>query len=205
MNIRTMVLLLCLAGCAGQKQNDAAGETPIAAQATLVLDSLLAYDSEQALIQHFGAANISRDTAWLPEGMGQYMVTVLYPGTRNEVMFEWSDSATYSTLDAITVSSDSSAWMSNGVNVGTNMMELIELNGGDFSFSGFGWDHGGNASFGDEGRLRGLNIVLESSEQMMAQEQQDSLMGDQMVSTKSTAARLNNPLVRVIRLVKERD
>lgn len=200
-----LVLLLCLAGCSGQKVNEPSEETAAASPSTYVLDSLLAYDSEQALIERFGAQNISRDTTWLPEGMGQYMVTVLYPGTNNEVTFEWSDSASYSTLDVVTVSSDSSDWTTNGVKVGTSMAELVEINGADFTFSGFGWDYGGNASFGDEGRLRGMSIVLESSEQMMTQEQQDSLMGDQIVSSKSTAARLNNPVVRVIRLVKERD
>ena len=62
-----LILLLCLAGCSGQKENEAAEETSAAPPSTYVLDSLLTYDSEQALIERFGAQNVSRDTAWLPE------------------------------------------------------------------------------------------------------------------------------------------
>jgi hypothetical protein len=205
MKIPALILLICLVACSGQKENAVAETASEPAPTSFVLDSLLTYDSEQALIDRFGAENIKRDTAWLPEGMGQYMVTLLYPSTRNEVTFEWADSATYSSLDAIEISDDSSDWETHGVKVGTDMLTLVNLNGDDFTFSGFGWDYGGQASFDEGDRLRGLDIVLESSEAMMTQEQQDSLMGDQTVYSKSTAARLNNPVVRVVRLVRERD
>jgi hypothetical protein len=85
------------------------------------------------------------------------------------------------------------------------MTELVELNGADFTFSGFGWDYGGYASFGEEGKLWGLTIRLGASELEMTQAQQDSLIGDQPVSSTSAAARANNPVVELIRLVKERD
>ena len=200
-HVLALVLLLCLIGCGGQKE---ATSTSDASQ-TFILDSLLAFESEQALIEKFGADNIGRDTAWLPEGMGQIMVTLLYPGTKNEVQFEWSDSVSYSTLDAVEVTADSSDWSSHGVKIGTPMTELVDLNGGDFTFSGFGWDYGGYAFFGDEGKLRGVTIRLGSSAKEMTQEQQDSLLGDQQVSSKSLAARANDPEVEVIRLIKERD
>jgi hypothetical protein len=199
------IFLSLLTACSGQKASETSKEVSASSPSVYVLDSLLSFDSEEALIDRFGAQNIARDTAWLPEGMGQIMVTVLYPDTRNEVTFEWSDSASYSTLDAVTVSTDSSEWISNGVKVGTDLMQLIELNGGDFTFSGFGWDYGGHTSFGDDGQLRGIAVILESSEKMMTQDQQDSLIGDRVVSSRSTAARLNNPSVRTLRLVKERD
>jgi hypothetical protein len=199
--VLALVLLLCLFACGGQKEAASTGD----ASQTFILDSLLAYESEQALIEKFGADNIGRDTAWLPEGMGQIMVTLLYPGTKNEVQFEWSDSLSYSTLDAVEVSADSSDWSSHGVKIGTPMSELVNLNGGDFTFSGFDWDYGGYAFFGDEGKLRGVTIRLGSSAKEMTQEQQDSLIGDQQVSSKSLAARANDPVVEVIRLIKERD
>lgn len=201
MKTAQMMLLLSLFSCGGQKEatnsNEAAHE--------FILDSLLVYESEKALIEKFGAQNIGRDTAWLPEGMGQIMVTLLYPGTKNEVTFEWSDSVSYSTLDAVEVSNDSSDWSSHGVKIGTTMSELVDLNGSDFTFSGFDWDYGGYAFFGDEGKLRGVTIRLGSSNREMTQEQQDSLIGDQQVSSASLAARANDPVVKVIRLMKERD
>lgn len=199
-------ILLVVAGCTTQKDQVATNlpETDPSGEG-LILDSLLNYDSEQALIDRYGEENISRDTAWYPEGMDQYMVTLLYPGTKNEVMFSWLDSGSYIGLDEITVSADSSEWTTRGVRIGTSLMELVELNGGHFTFSGFGWDYGGYVSWGDEGKLRGLTVRLNSSEAMMAQEQLDSLIGDQTVSSKSTAARLNNPVVSEIRLLKERE
>jgi hypothetical protein len=39
----------------------------------------------------------------------------------------------------------------------------------------------------------------------MAQEQLDSLIGDRTVLSRSTAARLNNPVVSEMRLLKERE
>jgi hypothetical protein len=200
-----LILLICLAACSGQKENTVAESATALPSTSYVLDSLLTYDSEQALIERFGADNIRRDTAWLPEGMGQYMVTLLYPRTRNEVTFEWADSSSFSGLAAIEVSADSSEWGSHGVKIGTDMLTLVDLNGGDFTFSGFGWDYGGQASFAVEDGLGGMDLILESSEAMMSQEQQDSLMGDRLVYSKSTAARLNNPLVRVIRIARARD
>jgi len=137
--------------------------------------------------------------------MGQYMVTLLYPGTKNEVALSWLDSASYMGLDEIRVSTDSSEWISKGVMMGTPMSELVLLNGSHFTFSGFDWDYGGYTSWGESGRLRGLTVRLRSSEAMMAQEQLDSLIGDRTVLSRSTAARLNNPVVSEMRLLKERE
>src|SRR5689334_15760263 len=163
-NLLVYVSVLSMLGCGGQKETTNVDEG--VAEQSFILDSLLAFDSEQALIEKFGAENVGRDTAWLPEGMGQIMVTLLYPGTRNEVTFEWSDSISYSTLDAVEVSTDSSDWSSHGVRVGTPMSELVDLNGEEFTFSGFGWDYGGYASFGDEGQLRGVTVRLGSAEKV---------------------------------------
>jgi hypothetical protein len=197
------LMLLVLAACTTQK--DQVSEAPDMSDSSFILDSLLVYDSEQALVNRFGKENIARDTMWYPEGMGQYMVTLLYPGTNNEVIFTWLDSGSYMGLESVTVLMDSSAWSTRGVKIGTTMEELIELNGGHFTFSGFGWDYGGYPSWGDNGKLRGLEARLYSSEEMMAQEQLDSLMGDQTVSTKSTAARINNPVVSELKVLKQRD
>jgi hypothetical protein len=201
---RSLILALCCAlGCTAPP-NESVVNNPASGH-SFVLDSLLNYDSEQALINRFGKDNIGHDTAWYPEGMGQYMVTVLYPGTKNEVVFSWLDSASYMGLDEIRVSADSSDWTSKGVKIGTPMSELVLLNGGHFTFSGFDWDYGGFVGWDDNDKLRGLTIRLRSSEAMMAQEQLDSLIGDRTVYSKSTAARLNNPVVSEMRLLKERE
>src|SRR5690349_6371870 len=96
-----LILLLFLVACSGQKENTTADVAIDQTTPDFALDSLLMYASEAALIDHFGASNVTRDTVWLPEGMGQIMVTLLYPGTRNQVQFEWADSAGYRDIDAI--------------------------------------------------------------------------------------------------------
>jgi hypothetical protein len=201
---RLVLIAAVVIGCNTQKETLVESNVQ-AVDHTFVLDSLLNYDSEQELINRFGNENIGRDTAWYPEGMGMYMVTLLYPGTPNEVTFSWLDSASYMGLDEIRVLSDSSQWNTRGVMIGTTLTELIQLNGGHFTFSGFDWDYGGFTNWGDDGNLRGVTVRLKSSEEMMAQEQLDSLIGDRTVFSKSTAARLNNPVVSEIRLLKERD
>jgi hypothetical protein len=201
---RLLIVALCGAlGCTSLP-NESVVNAPTADH-SFVLDSLLDYDSEQELINRFGKENIGRDTAWYPEGMGQYMVTVLYPGTKNEVALSWLDSASYMGLDEIRVSADSSEWISKGVMIGTPLSDLVRLNGSHFSFSGFDWDYGGYTNWGEDGKLRGLTVRLRSSEAMMAQEQLDSLIGDRTVLSRSTAARLNNPVVSEMRLLKERE
>ena len=197
-----IVASCCAMGCTAPP-NESVVSSP-AADHSFVLDSLLNYDSEQELVNRFGRENIGRDTAWLPEGMGQYTVTVLYPGTKNEVSFSWLD-ATYFGLNEISVTADSSEWTSKGVRIGTPLSELVLLNGSHFTFSGFDWDYGGFVGWDDNDKLRGLTIRLRSSEAMMAQEQLDSLIGDRTVYSKSTAARLNNPVVSEMRLLKERE
>lgn len=166
-----------------------------------ILDSLLRFDSEAELISKFGKDNVNRDTAWYPEGMGQYMISVLYPGTNNEVEFTWKDSVAYTGLQELALHQDSSEWSTHGVRVGTTLEELIRLNKKDFTFSGFGWDYGGAVFWNEGGDLAELMITLDISNYDMPQNEQDSLLGDQSVSSKSPIARKSNPVVREILLV----
>ncbi len=187
-----------LAACTTKKENT---ETIANESQTFVLDSLLKYNSEAELIIKFGRENIARDTAWYPEGMGQYMISVLYPGTNNEVEFSWKDSVTFNGLQEIALHKDSSEWSTHGVKVGTTLEELIRLNKKDFTFSGFGWDYGGAVFWNEGGDLADLMITLDISNYDMPQNEQDSLLGDQSVSSKSPIARKSNPVVREILLV----
>jgi hypothetical protein len=165
-----------------------------------ILDSLLKYDSEQDLITKFGSQMITRDTSWYPEGMGQYIETVLYPNTKNEVRFVWSDSTSFSQLQYLSVVRDSSDWSTRGVKVGTRLNELVALNGKDFTFSGFGWDYGGAVAWEPGGNLIGLQLELCPSDYQDSDG--DSLIGDVSISSRSTVAKKNNPRVCEIILPK---
>jgi hypothetical protein len=172
----------------------------VATENKFILDSLLNYDSEEALIAKFGDENIAREEGWYPEGTGQYIATVLYPYTRNEVTFNWDDSASFSQLAYLSVGRDSSDWSTRGVKVGTRLRELVILNGKDFSFSGFGWDYAGVVAWEPGDKLAGIELTLGISN--FDEGEQDSLMGDIRISSRSNIAKKNNPYVSQIILTK---
>lgn len=190
--------IVILASCSTKNETEA--NTASESQ-TFILDSLLKYNSETELISKFGKENVARDTAWYPEGMGQYMISVLYPGTNNEVEFTWKDSIAFSGLQELALHQDSAEWSTHGIKIGSTLADLIRLNKKDFIFSGFGWDYGGAVFWNEGGDLTDLMITLDISNYDVPQIEQDSLLGDQSVSSKSPIARKNNPVVREILLV----
>jgi len=191
-------IVILAAACSTKKETN---EEKVTVPSKFVLDSLLQYDSEADLITFFGKENVSRDTAWYPEGMGQYMISVLYPGTNDEVEFTWNDSVTFKGLQEIVLHQDSSQWSTQGVKIGSTLQDLIKLNGKDFTFSGFGWDYGGNLFWSEGGNLSDLTLTLDISNYDIPPIEQDSLLGDQTISSRSNVARKNNPFVSEIILI----
>lgn len=197
-----LILVVVIAGCTPRDQQ---ATTSVPAEA-FILDSLFKYNSEAALAEAFGSANIARDTAWLPEGMGQYMVTLLYPGTRNEVSIAWDDSVNYAGMVEVTIYRDSADWRTHDIKVGTTLTELVRINGADFTFSGFGWDYGGYVMFGEGSKMADVTVALEPAryDELTAIER-DSLLGDQSISSKSPVAVGANPVVMSVRLTRPGD
>lgn len=196
--MKTIVALLSvtlLIACTATKEK--AEDSP-KAQQSFILDSLLKYNSEAELIASFGKENVARDTAWYPEGMGQYMISVLYPGTNNEVEFTWKDSVAFNQLLDVTLHQDSADWSTHGVKIGSTLQDLIKLNQKDFIFSGFGWDYGGALFWNEGGNLSDLSLTLDITNYDIPQIEQDSLLGDQTISSRSSIARKNNPVVSEI-------
>jgi hypothetical protein len=186
-------LVLVFAACTAKKESSESVKTQ---SQSFILDSLLRFDSEAELIAAYGKENVSRDTAWYPEGMGQYMISTLYPNTNNEVEFTWTDSITFSHLEELTLHQDSSQWSTHGVKIGSKLHDLIRLNGKDFTFSGFGWDYGGGVFWNDGGNLSDLQLTMDFADyDSISEIEQDSLMGEQTVSSKSPAAIKTNPAV----------
>ena len=190
------IVMVMMASCSSKK------DSPVtevkSSKPVFILDSLLRYNSEAELIAAFGKESVGRDTAWYPEGAGQYMITTLYPKTNNEVEFMWIDSASYTGLHLVRLHQDSSEWSTHGVKIGTTLHELIELNEKDFTFSGFGWDFGGQTTWSEGGNLSDLNLTLDLASYDLPQNEQDSLISDETISSTSAIARKNNPFVTEI-------
>jgi len=200
--ISLAIVIAIIASCTHKKDAPVIEEKNT--NSTFILDSLLRYNSETDLITAFGRENVGRDTAWYPEGMGQYMITTLYPHTSNEVEFVWNDSAAYTGLNYVRVYEDSSTWSTHGVKIGTTLNELIQLNGKDFTFSGFGWDYGGQLMWSEGGNLSDVDVTLDAANNEMPQSEQDSLLGEQTISSKSAIARKHNPIVTAISLAPKK-
>lgn len=113
------------------------------------LDSLLSFDSESALKEVF-KSNVVRSSAPLPEGMGVYPNTLLFPNSQNEVEFIWKDTSNLSGLLSIEISEKDTEWKTKeGITIGTGLQELEALNGQPFTFYGLGWDYAGVIIFED--------------------------------------------------------
>ena len=113
------------------------------------VDSLLSFNSEKELKKTFGKYAKS-SVGQLPEGMGEYSNTILFPGTRNEVEFTWTDRNEKAGLESIRLSGKNSDWKTKeGVHIGSSLKELQKLNGAPFIFYGLAWDYSGAIEWTD--------------------------------------------------------
>ena len=97
------------------------------------------------LVKVFGEANIQRRTVYGPEGAEKFSASVIFPDTANELIVFWQDDQ-YGTLpSSVSIRKQGSAWKTvQGIQIGTTLAELNEINKRPFSFFGFGWDYGGS-------------------------------------------------------------
>lgn len=114
------------------------------------LDSLLSFDSEEALKRVFGEA-VKRSIGYYPEGMGEYTHTLLFPDSKDEVAFVWEeDSVNLKKLQYIKVFGKHTDWKTKeGITIGTTIKELELLNKKPFTFFGLGWDYAGSINWVD--------------------------------------------------------
>jgi hypothetical protein len=165
------------------------------------LDSLLKFDSEDALKRVFGKY-VKRSIGYYPGCMGEYPITLLYSGTKNEVQFEWVDTVNFSGLSIIKINGELSDWKTKeGITIGTTLKELEKLNKKPFRFSGFGWDYGGMVNW--EGGYLDKRKVFVCLDYSTKSPESNELDGDKIdVSSDSDVAQKNNPIVREIRMIK---
>lgn len=120
--------------------------------AIMYFEDYAQFDTRTKLYEAYDAANLDEDTAWYAEGTVMVLTTLLTdPETGNLIQFAW-DEETGEKLDFIETW-NRTWWMEdakmqkvearNGLYTGMPLTELVEWNGEDFSFSGFGWDYAG--------------------------------------------------------------
>lgn len=142
----------------------------------------------------YGADQFVAATLNGPEGI-TYPGFHLFPGTDDELSIALDSSGFYAHTYR-----PGSHWASagHGVRVGTSLEELVRLNGRPFSFSGFGWDYGGNVTDWQGGELEGHRVRLTYDENSIYEEDRafmSNALGDQIVSSDNT--HLENKGIRV--------
>lgn len=169
---------------------------PEATTINFPLDSLLKFDSEEALKKAFDD-DVKRSVGYYPEGEGEYANTMLFEGTKNEVEFVWEDdSLNFSGLTYVIIQGKGTDWKTReGITIGTSLKELEKLNQKPFTFFGFDWDYSGAVNWQD-GHLfdRKIFVSLEYPGEVIPQEF-DKMIGDQVIESRSVLAQKVNPVV----------
>lgn len=147
----------------------------------------------------FGAAAVTDTPYYIGEG---FCVpgSVVLGGTPDELAVAWQDTD-MSAVAVITTDGEGGRWSTpSGVRVGSSLAQLEALNGGPFTFSGFGWDYGG--ATGDwlggqmQEELRPVTLRLTADDDALAEigaPEIEVLLGDH-------AVRSDNPVARRARI-----
>jgi hypothetical protein len=160
--------------------------------------------SEQALAAQFGKANVKRETIYGAEGTEE-PGTVLYPNDpKRRVEIVWKNKKGRKSPEWLRVPAGSE-WNVFGLRAGTTLAELVKRNGGDFRFSGFGWDYGGNVTDWRGGAMASLGgkscrVAVELVEPVEPFDEKalENVSGDREIST--TSPHLKKLKVRVSEL-----
>jgi len=198
--------LLLLTACNNKKDKESAKEKAVP---TEFIDSLLTIKDEKQLIEIFGDEFITTDSVYDTEG-NRSEVTLIYPGTVNQVEVVWKNPRKKSGISKVTIHAffdeqnevylPNSRWKTSyGVTLGTSLKELERINGTPFIFFGFGWDYGGIISEYNTGKLGQYPLQLQLGIIDIKKQGNDPdyemLMGDNEFNSDDPEAQRLNPIV----------
>lgn len=151
--------------------------------------------SEADLIKIVGKKNAERVERWYAEGTERVIGSVFFKDTPQSFFIQWNDTVNFKNPEMIEIHGDKSLWeLDNGIKIGTELKELVRLNGKHFTFSGFDWDYGGYTIF-EKGKLESdcYSIQLYYDYKDLFENEWNQIVGDKIVSTK-------NPVLNKIRV-----
>ncbi|WP_276168343.1 hypothetical protein [Zobellia alginiliquefaciens] len=191
------LLILTIAGCGETTQKKSEIDKASIPEAKEVaafeidfpLDSLLSFDSEEALKAVFGK-HVKRSVGYYPEGMGEYANTLIFPDSKNEVEFVWQDdTVNFKKLVSIKLYGKNTDWKtSEGITIGTKLKALEAHNKKAFTFYGLDWDYGGSIDWNgghlDDRKIYGSLAYLNNDVPV----ELDGLIGDHEIESSSALA-----------------
>ena len=151
--------------------------------------------SEADLVKIVGKKNAERVERWYAEGTERVVGSVFFKDTPQSFFIRWKDTVNFINPESIEIHGDKSLWeIDNGIKIGTELKELVRLNGKHFTFSGFDWDYGGYTIF-ENGSLESdcYSIQLYYDYEDLFENEWNQIVGDKIVSTK-------NPILNKIRV-----
>lgn len=146
-----LFFILIAASCKNTKQVTTAPEDKF------VIEDLAEMNSEE-IKKQFPESNITEDIGEFEEGTESRPYTVLFPDTADEIQITWDDMER-TKINDIRFSGEGKWKSSTGINIGTRLEELNQLNGKPVSFYGFGWDYSGAVVFND-GKFEDSNLRI---------------------------------------------
>jgi len=151
--------------------------------------------SETDLVNIVDKKNVERVERLYAEGTERVIGSVFYKDSPSYFFIKWKDTLNFKNPDWMEIHGDKSIWMlDNGINIGTDLKELVKLNGKQFTFSGFDWDFGGYANF-EKGKLENdcYSIRLYYDYKDLFESEWNQIVGDKVVLT-------NNPVLKKIKV-----
>jgi len=151
--------------------------------------------SESDIIKIVGKKNVDKVERWYAEGTERVVGSVFFKDTPQSFFIKWKDTVNFKNPEWIEIHGDKSLWeIDNGIRIGTELKELVRLNGKHFTFSGFDWDYGGQTIF-ENGNLESdcYSIQLYYDYKDLFENEWNQIVGDKTVSTK-------NPILNKIKV-----
>jgi hypothetical protein len=143
--------------------------------------------SEAELVKIVGKKNVERVERWYAEGTERAVGSVFFKDTPQSFFIKWKDTVNFKSPDWIEIHGDQSLWeIDNGIIIGTELKELVKLNGKHFTFTGFDWDYGGQTIF-EKGKLESdcYSVQLYYDYENLFENEWNQIVGDKIVSTKN--------------------
>lgn len=147
--------------------------------------------TKEDLIAQFGNENLKDQTMFFAEGTVEKAASVLVNPNNNHIInYIWKEDgnstdwieAHYNLFDEnYEITGTQKIKAENGLYLGMSLKELVDWNGADFKFSGFGWDYGGTIYIDENSKMSkspiGVGIDL------MTYENAEFALGDIELST----------------------
>ncbi len=159
--ILLLTLLCMIFACKGTKKTTTDSEANVVTSRTstannFTVEKIARNASAEALLKLYPDANKKEGTGLFEEGSVERAITILYPGTKNEIHLIW-ETTERKKLYQIAFSDNGDWETGSGIKIGSTYEELVARNAKPINVYGFGWDYSGAVDW-NGGKLEKSNL-----------------------------------------------